>query len=129
MPDRIDAFIAQLKFDDSGLVGSVIQDAASDEILMFAFTSRDAIRKTLETGKVHFWSRSRQKLWLKGETSGHMQTLVEARIDCDADCILLKVTQEGGACHEGYRSCFFRRWTGEDFEVSGEKVFDPKEVY
>ncbi|MDD1763045.1 MAG: phosphoribosyl-AMP cyclohydrolase [Methanothrix sp.] len=129
MTDSPEVFLDALKFDGAGLVGSIIQDIDYGEILMFAFTNREAIRRTLETGKVHFWSRSRGKLWLKGETSGHVQELVEARIDCDGDCLLLKVRQAGGACHEGYRSCFFRRWTGQSFEVPGTKVFDPKQVY
>ena len=122
-------FINQLKFDDNGLVGSIIQDADNNQILMFAFTNREAIQKTIETGKVHFWSRSRQKLWLKGESSGHVQTLVEARIDCDADCILYKVRQVGGACHVGYRSCFYRKWDNNQFNIDSEKIFDPDQVY
>ena len=108
------------------LVPAIVQDAESGEVLMLAYMNREALAKTLETGKAHYWSRSRGKLWLKGESSGHFQKVVEARIDCDQDAILLKVIQEGGACHMGYRSCFYRDLDGE---VVGEKVFDPDEVY
>jgi len=96
---------------------------------MFAWTNREALQATLATGKMHFWSRSRKKLWLKGETSGHVQELVELRLDCDGDCLLAKVRQTGGACHVGYRSCFYRRREGEGWKVDGEKVFDPEKVY
>jgi len=108
------------------LVPAVVQDAETGEVLMLAYMNQEALAKTLETGKAHYWSRSRGKLWLKGESSGHFQKVVETRIDCDQDAILLKVEQEGGACHMGYRSCFFRDLEGE---VVGEKVFDPDEVY
>jgi len=108
------------------LVPAIVQDARSGEVLMLAYMNQEALAKTLETGKAHYWSRSRKKLWLKGETSGHFQKVVEARIDCDQDAILLKVEQEGGACHMGYRSCFYRDIDGK---VVGEKVFDPDEVY
>ena len=108
------------------LVPAVVQDAETGEVLMLAYMNREALAKTLETGKAHYWSRSRGKLWLKGESSGHFQKVVDARIDCDQDAILLKVQQEGGACHMGYRSCFYRDLEGE---VVGEKVFDPDEVY
>ena len=108
------------------LVPAIVQDAESGEVLMLAYMNREALAKTLETGKAHFWSRSRKKLWLKGESSGHFQKVVEARIDCDQDAILLKVVQVGGACHTGYRSCFYRDLEGN---VVGEKVFDPDEVY
>ena len=108
------------------LVPAIVQDANTSEVLMLAYMNREALAKTLETGKAHFWSRSRKKLWLKGESSGHFQKVVEARIDCDQDAVLLKVVQEGGACHTGYRSCFYRDLEGN---VVGEKVFDPEEVY
>jgi phosphoribosyl-AMP cyclohydrolase len=108
------------------LVPAIVQDAQTGEVLMLAYMNREALAKTLETGKAHYWSRSRGKLWLKGESSGHFQKVVEARIDCDQDAILLKVRQEGGACHTGYRSCFYRDLEGN---VVGEKVFDPDEVY
>ena len=88
------------------------------------------VEKTLETGKAHYWSRSRQKLWLKGESSGHVQIIKEILVDCDADTVIFKVEQVGGAaCHEGYRTCFFRKVAGDTLEVVGERVFDPKKVY
>ena len=114
-----------------GLIPVITQDAATGEVLMLAYMNEEAFKKTLETSKAHYWSRSRQKLWLKGETSGHVQEVKEVLLDCDGDTLLLKVEQKGGAaCHKGYRSCFFRRVLGEDsFEVFQEKVFDPKEKY
>jgi len=121
----------RIKFDGNGLVTGVVQDAENGEVLMVAYLNREAVERTLETGKVHFYSRSRRKLWVKGESSGHTQELVEARVDCDMDCILFRVRQKVAACHTGYRSCFYRRVRAEDgsLEVVGEKVFDPEEVY
>ncbi len=104
-----DAFLAEVKFDASGLVTCVAQDAVSNEVLMVAWMNADALRTTLETGDVTYWSRSRGKLWRKGETSGHIQKLKEAWIDCDGDTVLLKVDQSGPACHTGAPTCFFRR--------------------
>lgn len=119
-----------IKFDDQGLVAAIVLDAATGQPLMFAFINREALRLTLETGKMHYWSRSRKKLWLKGETSGHTQTVQEVRIDCDQDALLFKVTQQGGACHTGYYSCFYRRLGEEGWVEQGvEKVFDPEKVY
>jgi phosphoribosyl-AMP cyclohydrolase len=113
-----------------GLVPAVVQDHQTGEILMVAYMNQTSWQKTLETGKAHYWSRSRQSLWLKGETSGHVQLVHEMRLDCDEDTILLKVEQLGGAaCHTGHRSCFYRKWLDGDFVAVGEKVFDPKEVY
>jgi phosphoribosyl-AMP cyclohydrolase len=113
-----------------GLVPVVTQDAESGEVLMLAYMNREAWLKTLETGKVHYWSRSRQSLWFKGETSGHVQLVREVRLDCDEDTVLLKVKQLGGAaCHTGYRSCFYWKWEGGEWRSVGERVFDPKEVY
>ncbi|MDP2943059.1 MAG: phosphoribosyl-AMP cyclohydrolase, partial [Candidatus Omnitrophota bacterium] len=93
--------------------------------------NNEAIKKTLSTGRAHFYSRSRKKLWLKGETSGHIQKVKEIRFDCDADCILVKVQQIGGACHTGYRSCFYRKLKDKkgNIQVSGNKMFDPEKVY
>jgi len=120
----------KLKFDEKGLVGVVVQDHATDEVLMFAYANAEAVEKTLETKKAHYWSRSRSKLWLKGESSGHVQKVIEVRVDCDADCLIYRVEQAGGACHLGYRSCFFRRATGSgELETDREKMFDPDEVY
>jgi phosphoribosyl-AMP cyclohydrolase len=113
-----------------GLVPVVVQDHETAEILMLAYMNRGAWLKTLETGKATYWSRSRQSLWLKGETSGHVQLVREVLLDCDADTILLKVKQLGGAaCHTGYRSCFYRKWVEGDFVTVGERIFDPKDVY
>ncbi|OPL16497.1 MAG: phosphoribosyl-AMP cyclohydrolase [delta proteobacterium MLS_D] len=117
-------------FDKAGgLVPAVVQDAETNKILMLAYMNREAWNRTLETGKATYWSRSRSKLWVKGETSGNLQHVKEVRIDCDADAVLLKVDQKGAACHLGYYSCFFRRISGEDVEVVEERLFDPEEVY
>lgn len=98
---------AGLKFDDKGLIPVVAQDAESLEVLMVAWMNAEAVAKTLETGKVTYWSRSRQAFWVKGETSGHVQRLVDLRFDCDRDCLLAMVRQEGPACHTNRRSCFY----------------------
>ncbi|MCX6357268.1 MAG: phosphoribosyl-AMP cyclohydrolase [Candidatus Aureabacteria bacterium] len=120
-----------LKFDDKGLLAAVIQDAGTHEVLMVAFMNREALEKTLSTGLAHFWSRSRQKLWLKGESSGHVQAVRDAYVDCDGDAVVIMVEQKGGACHTGYRSCFYRRLLPKEdrLEVVGKKVFDPDKVY
>ncbi len=114
-----------------GLVPVIVQDVASGRVLMLAYINDTAWEQTLATGKAHYWSRSRNKLWLKGESSGHVQLVREIRIDCDADAVLFRVEQQGGAaCHEGYASCFFRR-LGEDgaLVTTEERIFDPQEVY
>ena len=114
----------------SGLVPVVVQDYETGEVLMLAYMNRESWLKTLETGKAHYWSRSRDCLWLKGETSGHFQMVREVRIDCDEDTVLLKVDQLGGAaCHTGHRSCFYRRMVEGDFVVVEKKVFNPEDVY
>ncbi|MDZ4777713.1 MAG: phosphoribosyl-AMP cyclohydrolase [Alphaproteobacteria bacterium] len=95
-------------FNGDGLIAAIAQDAASGEVLMLAWMNAEALKQTLETGRVTYWSRSRKALWTKGETSGHTQRLVEARIDCDQDAILLRIEQTGAACHTGARSCFYR---------------------
>ena len=122
--------LEQLVFDRDGLIPAIIQDAESGEVLMLAYMNREAVEKTLETGMTHFWSRGRQKLWRKGETSGHIQTIVEKYYDCDNDTLLFKVKQTGAACHTGHYSCFYNK-IDEDrgiIEKDG-KVFDPSEVY
>ncbi|QDY69165.1 phosphoribosyl-AMP cyclohydrolase [Qingshengfaniella alkalisoli] len=98
---------SSLKYDANGLIPVVTQDHSSHEVLMVAWMNADAVKKTLDGGKVTYWSRSRQKFWVKGETSGHVQTLVEMRVDCDRDCLLVLVDQTGPACHTNRRSCFF----------------------
>ncbi|QOS14052.1 phosphoribosyl-AMP cyclohydrolase (plasmid) [Haloferax gibbonsii] len=116
----------ELDFGDDGLVPAVAQDADTDEVLMLAYASPDAVAATRETGLAHYYSRSRDELWKKGGTSGHTQEVREIRVDCDRDALLYRVEQEGGACHTGYRSCFSRTIDGEEV---GEKVYDPDEVY
>jgi phosphoribosyl-AMP cyclohydrolase len=113
-----------------GLIPVVVQDQRSGDVLMLAYMNREAWLNTIATGKATFWSRSRQSLWLKGETSGHIQLIREIRLDCDADTLLLKVEQLGGAaCHTGHRSCFYRQFADGDFVTVGEPIFDPKDVY
>ena len=117
-------------FEKSSLLPVIAQDAASGEVLMLAYMNEEAYRETLRTGRVCYFSRSRNKLWRKGEESGNVQEVRDVFLDCDNDTILLKVHQIGGAaCHEGYSSCFFRRLTPDGCEVVGERLFDPKEVY
>ncbi len=116
--------------DKDGLLPAIVQDAKSGDVLMLAYINLESWRKTLETGKAHFWSRSRQKLWLKGETSGHVQLVQEVLVDCDQDTVVFKVEQLGGAaCHKGYGSCFFRKVAGDELKIVGTKVFDPSIVY
>jgi phosphoribosyl-AMP cyclohydrolase len=113
-----------------GLVPAIAQDAASGEVLMLAFMNEAAWVETLKTGEAHYYSRSRNQLWHKGGTSGHVQRVKDIYLDCDNDTVLLKVEQAGGAaCHTGYRSCFYRRRRGSGWEVVGAPIFDPKEVY
>ena len=115
----------------NGLIPVIVQDYLSNEILMLAFMNQEAWDKTLETQKAHYWSRSRNKLWLKGEQSGHFQLVKKILIDCDDDTLLLKVEQIGGAaCHTGYNSCFFRELKDGEFRIfKEEKIFDPEKVY
>jgi phosphoribosyl-AMP cyclohydrolase len=114
----------------NGLLPVIVQDVVSRRVLMLAYMNEDAWAKTVETGLAHYWSRSRSKIWLKGETSGHVQRVRDMYLDCDADTLLIVVEQAGGAaCHEGYASCFFRRLQDGAFVVTEQRVFDPKEVY
>jgi len=113
-----------------GLVPVIVQDDDTREVLMLAYMNRDSWLKTLETGKATYWSRSRNELWVKGETSGHVQMVKEILIDCDSDTLLLKVHQLGGAaCHTGYRSCFYRKVINGKTEIVGELIFKPEDVY
>lgn len=133
--------VKQLRFKENGLIPAIAQDANTGEVLMMAYMNREALQKTLETGRAWYWSRSRQALWMKGETSGHVQTVKEVLADCDGDSLLLRVEQEGsGACHEGYRSCFHNvvePAAGEEGGVAihlqekegAVKTFDPADVY
>jgi len=121
-----------LNFNKSidGLLPAIVQDYQSNEVLMLAFINKLAWEKTLETGKAHYWSRSRNSLWLKGETSGHVQKIHQILVDCDDDTVVYKVEQIGGAaCHTGHRSCFYRRLDGDRLVAEKEKVFDPAQVY
>jgi len=113
-----------------GLLPVIVQDYETGDVLMLAYMNRESWLKTLETGRATFWSRSRNALWIKGETSGHVQLVREVMIDCDEDTILLKVEQSGGAaCHTGYRSCFYRRLVDGKVDVMGQKIFNPEDVY
>ncbi len=115
---------------DNGLLPAIVQDHASGEVLMLAYINEKSWKKTMETGKAHYWSRSRKALWLKGESSGHVQVIREILVDCDADTVVFKVEQLGGAaCHKGYRSCFFRRVKDGKLVIDQEPVFNPKTVY
>ncbi len=113
-----------------GLIPAIVQNYETSEVLMLAYINKEAWEATLSTGKATYFSRSRQKLWIKGETSGNMQIIREIRIDCDDDTVLFKVEQIGGAaCHKGYRSCFYKKVEDGTVEVEKERVFDPREVY
>lgn len=126
----MDSTLENLKFDDHGLIPAIIQDHKTHQVLMMAWMNRDAVSKTVETGKTHFFSRSRNKQWLKGESSGHVQHVKSISTDCDKDVLLIEVEQIGAACHDGYYSCFYRQFTpGKDWAIVGTKVFDPNDVY
>ncbi|HYO09263.1 MAG TPA: phosphoribosyl-AMP cyclohydrolase [Tepidisphaeraceae bacterium] len=127
----MDAPLDKLKFDANGLVPVIVQDAHDGQVLMMAYMNREAIEKTLATGKVHTYSRSRGRLALKGESSAHFQHVREVRTDCDRDVLLFKVVQDVAACHEGYRSCFFRKYEAgaADWQTVEKPVFDPGAVY
>jgi len=114
----------------NGLVPVIAQDVETGEVLMLAWMNQEAFEETLQTGRACYYSRSRKRLWRKGEESGHVQDVESVYIDCDADTVLIKVRQRGGAaCHEGYKSCFFRQLDGDQTRVVGERVFDPRVVY
>jgi len=113
----------------NGLVPAIAQDAKTGEILMLAYMNKEAFENTLKTGKATYFSRSRNKIWVKGETSGNAQIVKEILVDCDNDAVILKIEQEGGACHLGYRSCFYRKVKGNKLITVGKKIFNPKDVY
>jgi phosphoribosyl-AMP cyclohydrolase len=131
MNKKILDFVESLKYDDKGLIPVVVQDVNDNKVLMVAFMNKESLLKTLETKKAHYYSRSRKKLWLKGEESGNIQNVKEIYFDCDSDCLLLKIEQVGGAsCHTGYRSCFYRKINFDGkIEFVEKKVFDPQKVY
>lgn len=115
-----------IKFDEKGLIPAIIQDYKSGQVLMMAYMNQESLNKTMESGKTWFYSRSRQKLWMKGEESGHVQTVKEIRYDCDQDCLLIMAEQTGAACHTGHYSCFYRNSQGEEVE---QQVIDPDKTY
>ncbi len=122
--------LEQVKFGTDGLVAALAQDHETGEILMLAWMNRDTLQRTLEENVMTYWSRSRQEVWVKGQSSGHIQEVMEIRIDCDGDALLFKVRQHGGAaCHAGYKSCFHRRYEHARLITDSERVFDPDEVY
>lgn len=126
----VQVFLDQVKYSDNGLVTAIAQDHQTNEILMVAYMNEQTLRRTLETGTMTYWSRSRQKVWVKGESSGNTQDVKEVRIDCDGDAILFKVEQKGGAaCHTGHRSCFYRKLGDGTLVETDEPVFDPSSVY
>jgi phosphoribosyl-AMP cyclohydrolase len=119
-----------LKWDDKGLISVVFQDHETGEVLTLGYMNREALQLTRDTGKVHVFRRSHGKVMMKGGISGNVQLVKEILVDCDADALVMKIEQVGGAaCHEGYRSCFFRKVSGDALEIVDERVFDPKEVY
>jgi phosphoribosyl-AMP cyclohydrolase len=127
--DAIERALAEIKFDADGLVPAIAQQHDTGEILMVAWMNQDAVRVTLEEGHACYWSRSRQKLWRKGETSGQTQVLKEFRLDCDGDTVLLLVEQEGVACHTGRRNCFFRAWRDGDWVEIAQPLVAPEELH
>jgi phosphoribosyl-AMP cyclohydrolase len=124
-----DKILDQLKFDDKGLIPVILQDFENGEILMFAFMNRESLQMTLETKLATYWSRSRKKLWVKGESSGHTQEVKAVYFDCDNDALLIKIKQNVAACHTGYRSCFFNQIEGDQVKTVGEKLFEEDKVY
>ena len=127
--DKTDALLFGLKFNDDGLIPAIAQQHDTGEVLMMAWMNRDAVAETLSTGRVCYYSRSRQKLWRKGESSGQVQDLKELRWDCDADTLLLQINQKGVACHTGRRNCFFNAVRDGEVSVIAEQEVDPKELY
>lgn len=121
----------QLKWNADGLIPAIIQDHANGRVLMMAWMNRASLEKTIETRRTFFWSRSRQKFWMKGESSGHVQVVKDIAFDCDGDTLLIRVEQTGAACHEGYRSCFFRTLgeTGDHWTVSETQLETPESIY
>ena len=124
-------FYEQLKFNSDGLIPAIIQEQSTGRVLMMAWMNRASLQTTIETGQTHFWSRSRQKLWRKGETSGHTQSVKHIAFDCDGDTLLIQVEQVGAACHEGYKSCFFRSSEngGTGVRATESRIVDPEKAY
>lgn len=123
------SYIDEIKWDAQGLVPAIAQDATSGKILMMAWMNREALQQTITQRKAVYWSRSRQKLWHKGESSGHEQRVQAIKLDCDGDVILLEVEQHGVACHTGRESCFFRTFENDSWKENADVIIDPKEIY
>jgi phosphoribosyl-AMP cyclohydrolase len=123
--------LPNLKYTADGLIPAIVQDVKTNRVLMMAWMNATSLEATLQTGFMNYWSRSRQKFWLKGETSGHTQKVVRWAVDCDADTLLFEVEQIGGACHTGFESCFFQAYSpeGAPLEITEEKLFDPEKTY
>lgn len=127
---KLEETIANLKYDADGLIPAIIVDAETKGVLMHAYMNADALAETVRTGKTHFWSRSRRKQWMKGESSGHTQDVRAVYVDCDLDAVVIEADQHVAACHKGYFSCFYRKLNDAgEWEAIAEKVFDPDEVY
>jgi phosphoribosyl-AMP cyclohydrolase len=127
---KLEETIKGLKYDDAGLIPAVIVDAQSKAVLMVAYMNETSLLETIRTGKTHFWSRSRRKYWMKGESSGHTQDVQGVYTDCDKDTVVVEVVQHGAACHNGYFSCFYRRLSpAGEWETIAQPLFDPKKVY
>lgn len=125
------SFYDQLKFTSDGLIPAIIQEQSTGRVLMMAWMNRASLEKTIETGKTWFWSRSRQKYWMKGESSGHVQVVKDLAFDCDGDTLLIQVEQTGAACHEGYKSCFFRsvESQGDSIRINEPQLETPEQIY
>ena len=123
-------FIEKLKFNEDGLIPAIIQEESTDRVLMMAWMNEASLISTIEKGRTHFWSRSRQKYWMKGESSGHTQQVKSIAFDCDGDTLLIQVQQLGAACHEGYKSCFYRSVNDAgEFDITEERLVNPDEIY
>jgi len=129
MTGEFSSVLDTIKFNDDGLVAAIAQQHDSGEVLMMAWMNREAVEETLATGRVCYFSRSRGKLWRKGESSGQVQMLSELRLDCDGDTVLLQVHQDGVACHTGRRNCFFRAWRDGEFQEIADVLVDPDKLY
>jgi phosphoribosyl-AMP cyclohydrolase len=126
----IEQSISELNYSAEGLIPAICVDEQTRQVLMLGYMNEAALRRTIATGKTHFWSRSRQRLWMKGESSGHTQNVKAIYTDCDRDALVIEVVQRGGACHDGYYSCFYRKLGDAGaWEVAARRVFDPKKVY
>ncbi len=125
------SFYDKLKFDANGLIPAIIQEQKSGRVVMMAWMNRASLEATISTGKTHFWSRSRKEFWMKGQESGNTQTVKDVAFDCDGDCLLIQVEQNGPACHEGYKSCFFRSIEGQGatFKTTEPQLLTPEQMY